>query len=263
MNYSFNIFSAFGIVLFSLFSAFLSGGIVMSIGLSSPEEIQKNYTFLSFIVGQTFMIIPLVIFLLFKKEPLLKTLRINPVAISILLYTFIFSLGLIILFDEIDRLIQIFRPAPQYINDLNTLLQTESILGFFLLFTAIAIIAPIGEELLFRGFLQQYLEKYWRDITKAILIIALFFAFIHMNPYWFIQIYMLGIILGFLSWKTNSIFPSLILHNLNNTIALMLSSFPNENDNFYLSNGHVSPWLIILAIFFVILGFNKINKRNL
>ena len=44
-----------------------------------------------------------------------------------------------------------------------------------------------------------------------------------MNPYWFFQIYILGIFLGFLAWKTNSIIAPLILHGLNNFIALLLS----------------------------------------
>ena len=234
----------------------------MSMGLSLPEESQKNYTFISFIIGQSFMIIPLILFLLSKKEPLIKRLRLNPVSMNIMFFSFIFSLGLIIISDEIDRLIQIFIPAPEYILDLNNLLQPESILGFFLLFTAVAIIAPVGEELLFRGFLQQFLEKYWRDITKSILIIALFFAIIHLNPFWFIQIYILGVVLGFLSWKTNSIIPSLILHSLNNSVALILSFVDLEKDNFYLLNGHVSPPIIILAVFFVIKGFTKINRKK-
>ena len=235
----------------------------MSIGLSLPEESQKNYTFISFIIGQSFMVLPLILFLLSKKEPLIKRLRLNAVSIKIIFFSFIFSLGLIIISDQIDRLIQIFIPTPEYILDLNNLLQPESIWGFILLFTAVAIIAPIGEEILFRGFLQQFLEIYWNDITKSILIIALFFAIIHLNPFWFIQIYILGIILGFLAWKTNSIIPSLILHSLNNTIALILSFIDLEKDNFYLSNGHVSLWIIIFAIFFVFKGFTEINKTKI
>ncbi len=235
----------------------------MSIGLSSPEESQKNYTFISFIIGQSFMILPLILFLLSKKEPLIKRLRLNPVSTNTLIYSFVFSLGLIIISDEIDRLIQVFIPAPEYILDLNNLLQPESVWGFILLFTAVAIIAPIGEEILFRGFLQQYLEKYWKDITKSILLIALFFAIIHLNPFWFVQIYILGIVLGFLAWKTNSIIPSLILHSLNNTAALILSFIDLKKDSFYLLNGHVSPWLIIISVFLIIKGFTRINKTKL
>ena len=234
----------------------------MGIGMSFPEESQKNYTFLSFIIGQSFMLIPLILFLISKKEPLKQRLRLNYVSNNILFLSLLLSLGLIILSDEIDRLIQVFIPAPEYILNINNLLNPESIFGFILLFIAVAIIAPLGEELLFRGFLQQYLEKYWKDITKAILITSLFFAVIHLNPFWFIQIYILGIMLGFLSWKTNSIIPSLILHTLNNTIALIVSFIDLKENNFYLWKGHVSPWIIIIAVFFLYKGFTELNNMK-
>ena len=259
MNNTFSIRAAFGIVVVSILSAFLVGGLVLGIGLSNPDSPQKLYTFISFILGQGFMLVPLVWFLKSRKEPLFKRLRLNPISKQTAKATLLFSIGLIVVFDEIDRIIQLFIPAPDYILDLNGLLQPDTIGGFILLFTAIALIAPLGEELLFRGFLQQFLEKHWKDITRAILVTALFFAMIHMNPYWFVQIYILGIMLGFLAWKTGSVFPPLILHGVNNSGA-MLFSFTNVGvPNIYLWNGHVAPWILILAVGCIVLGFKRIN----
>ena len=262
MNYNFKPQAAFAVVFISIFSAFLSGGIIVSLGLYFPEYSQKTFTFISFIVGQSFMLIPLISFLISKKEPLIKRLRINPISSETIKLTTMFSIGLIILSDELDRLIQIFIPSPNYIVDLNNLLQPESVFGYILLIIAIAIIAPIGEELLFRGFLQQFLEQHWKDITRAILITSLFFSIIHMNPYWFIQIYILGIMLGFLSWKTNSIFPPLILHALNNGTALLFSFIDPEKSSWYLWNNHVAPWILLLAIVLVYTGFVGLNKSK-
>ena len=262
MNYNFKPQTAFAIVFLSIFSAFLSGGIIVSVGLYFPEYSQKTFTFISFIVGQSFMLIPLIFFLISKKEPLVKRLRINPVSTKTIKLTIMFSIGLIILSDEFDRLIQVFIPSPNYIIDLNSLLQPESVLGYILLIIAVAIIAPIGEELLFRGFLQQFLEQSWKDITRAILITSLFFSIIHMNPYWFIQIYILGVMLGFLSWKTNSIFPPLILHALNNGTALLFSFIDLENSSLYLWNNHVAPWVLVLAAALVYKGFVDLNKSK-
>ncbi|MFL2998757.1 MAG: lysostaphin resistance A-like protein [Candidatus Neomarinimicrobiota bacterium] len=262
MNYNFKPQAAFAVVFISIFSAFLSGGIIVSLGLYFPEYSQKTFTFISFIVGQSFMLIPLISFLISKKEPLIKRLRINPISSETIKLTTMFSIGLIILSDEFDRLIQIFIPSPNYIVDLNNLLQPESVFGYILLIIAIAIIAPIGEELLFRGFLQQFLEQHWKDITRAILITSLFFSIIHMNPYWFIQIYILGIMLGFLSWKTNSIFPPLILHALNNGTALLFSFIDPEKSSWYLWNNHVAPWILLLAIVLVYTGFVGLNKSK-
>ncbi len=262
MNNMISIRAAFGIVLVSILSAFLAAGLVIGLSLSNPDSPQKFYTFISFIIGQAFMLVPLVWFLIYRKQPVLKRLRLNFVSYEILYLTIIFSFGVIVISDEIDRLIQFLIPAPDYILDLNGLLQPESLGGFILLFTAVVLIAPLGEELLFRGFLQQFLEKHWKDITRAILVTALLFAMIHMNPYWFIQIYFLGILLGFLAWKTGSVLPPLILHGMNNGGAMLFSFTNLEEHSFYVWGEHVSPFIIVLAIIGLVYGFKGINNSR-
>tara|TARA_Y100001970_G_scaffold291047_1_gene426858 strand:+ start:679 stop:1476 length:798 start_codon:yes stop_codon:yes gene_type:complete len=262
-NNTFTLRTVFSIVLISIISAFLVGGIVMAIALTISGEATKLHTFLSIIIGQSFMIVPLFLFLINKNEPLFNSLRIKSVPKEIILYSISISIGLTFISDEFDRIIQIFVPQPDYILDLNGALQPETTLGFVLLFIAVVIIAPLGEELLFRGFLQHFLEKYWKDITKAVLVTSLFFAFIHMNSYWFIQIYLLGIFLGYLSWKSGSIIPSLILHSTNNGAAILLS-FTNINiDSIYLWKGHLSPIIILVALYLFFFGFRGINNSRL
>lgn len=260
MNNTLRIRTAILVVISSIMSAFLAGAFVLGFGMANPDGPQKIYTFFSFIIGQSFMLVPLIWFLLSNKHPLLQTLRIKKVPFSTIYYTILLSLGVIILSDEVDKIVQIFIEAPEYVVDLNGVLKPESLSGFLLLFIAVVIIAPLGEELLFRGFFQKILEDNWKDVTRAVLVTAVIFSFIHMNPFWFAQIYILGILLGFLAWKTNSIIPSLILHSLNNLIALVLSFSANTEASFYLYRGHVSPWILLLAIIFVYTGFREINK---
>ena len=88
MNYSFTIFTAIGIVIISLFSAFMVGAAILGLGLNDSESSQKTYTLLSFIAGQGFMIVPLILFLIKKKEPILMRLRLNPVDRHILFSSF-------------------------------------------------------------------------------------------------------------------------------------------------------------------------------
>ena len=174
----------------------------------------------------------------------------------------IFSIGIIILFDALDRVIHQIVPTPDYIIDLGKIMQPESTLGLIFLFLAVVIMAPIGEEIVFRGFLQKFLEEHWKDITKAVLVTSLFFAMIHFNPYWTIQIYLLGVILGFLSWKTKSVIPSIILHSINNGMAFILTVSDEYNINFYLWGNYVSPFFIIVAIYLSYYSINKINQIN-
>ena len=263
MKYISDTKSAFIIVFLSIFSAFLAGGIVTWFGVSYGESHQKIITFISFIVGQSIMVVPLIIFLKFKKLPLFHSVRFKILEYGTIKPIILFSTGLIILSDEVDRIIQHFIPPPEYVLDLNHLLKPDSFLSAFLLFIAVVILAPLGEEIIFRGFLQQSLEKHWKDVTQAILFTALIFSLIHMNPYWFVQIYFLGVILGFLAWKTKSILAPLILHSLNNAMALLLSSLDLQENNLYIWNGHVAPWVLIFACFSVFLGFKQINQTSL
>ena len=83
---------------------------------------------------------------------------------------------------------------------------------------------------------------------------------IHMNPYWFIQIYILGILLGFLAWKTNSVIPPLILHGINNGMAMFFSFTEIESNHIYIFKGHVAPWFVFFAVYAVLKGFKSINQ---
>ena len=171
------------------------------------------------------------------------------------------SLGTIILSDEVDRLVGMVFPIPDYIEKLAEFVQFDTPLYALLLILATVIIAPFCEEVLFRGFLQQFLENHWKDVTKAILITSMFFAAFHMNPGWIIQIYLLGIILGYLAWRTGSVFPGLILHSLNNGLALIIQNIQVPWINYYTWKNHVSPLFLLLALFLFYRGYKTINSN--
>ena len=230
-----------GVVILSVISAFLVGGIIMSIFYSTPNQTDKVYLYLSFFLGQGVIVLPPIYYLNFKKKSIFDSFRIKPISFNTVINSIIFSAGIIILFDALDRVI-------------------HQIVIF--LFLAVVVMAPIGEEVVFRGFLQKFLEEYWKDITRAVLITSLFFAMIHFNPYWTIQIYLLGVILGFLSWKTKSVIPSIILHSINNGMAFISTVSDEYNVNLYLWGDYVSPVFIIIAIYLLYYSINEINQIN-
>ena len=97
---------------------------------------------------------------------------------------------------------------------------------------------------------------------KYLEISCLFFAMIHFNPFWTVQIYLLGVILGFLSWRTNSIIPSIVLHSMNNGIAFILTVFDESDLGIYLWNENVSPLFIAIAIYLIYSGFKNITQNE-
>ena len=67
MRNVFTVRTAFIIVSLSIVSAFITGGIVLWFGMRYAENHQKLFTFISFIVGQGLMMVPLIIYLKYKK----------------------------------------------------------------------------------------------------------------------------------------------------------------------------------------------------
>ena len=85
----------------------------------------------------------------------------------------------------------------------------------------IAIIPGIGEELLFRGFLQNILKRITKNDHMAIWITAVLFSAIHFQFYGFIPRMLLGALFGYLYvWSGNLLIP-IVAHFLNNFVSLM------------------------------------------
>ena len=261
MNKTFTIRFVIIIMIASLFIGLAGVVLVLSVCTALfPESDSRFPTVLSILIGQGIMILPVFAIIYLKNESFSQSFRIKYIPLNSILPVVILSLGTIILSDEVDRLIGMVFPIPDYIEKLGEFVQFDTPLYALLLILVTVIIAPFCEEVLFRGFLQQFLENHWKDVTKAILITSMFFAAFHMNPGWIIQIYLLGIILGYLAWKTGSIFPGLILHSLNNGLVLIMQNLHVPLENYYTWKNHVSPLLLLLAVLLFFRGYKTINS---
>lgn len=91
-----------------------------------------------------------------------------------------------------------------------------------LLFFAIAILAPVLEELLFRGLLQNSLMQKM-PAYAAILLSGVIFAAVHMDPIAFLPLMVLGAAFGYLYHATGSLRVCIAIHVINNAAAMLLS----------------------------------------
>jgi membrane protease YdiL (CAAX protease family) len=92
---------------------------------------------------------------------------------------------------------------------------------------SVVIIAPFYEELVFRKFILGGLLKK-TSAANAILISAFFFALIHMNWLQGINAFILGIIVGWIYYKTKSIGLAMFGHFVNNFYAVTLGILQEE-----------------------------------
>jgi membrane protease YdiL (CAAX protease family) len=90
----------------------------------------------------------------------------------------------------------------------------------WLLLTTV-VVAPIGEETLFRGFLFRGWHRSPRDVWAAIGATALLWAIIHVqyDPIALAQIFVFGLVLGWMRWTTGSTIATILLHGLLNGAA--------------------------------------------
>ena len=116
-----------------------------------------------------------------------------------------------------------------------------------------ALIPALFEEFAFRGMIMGSLRKF--GDMPAILVSALIFAFYHGN---FIQIpfaFLVGIFLGLIAVMTDSIWPAVIAHFINNLYAVIVNSLSND----YLAFVSIS---FLLIIFLGFIGLIVLVKKK-
>ena len=96
-------------------------------------------------------------------------------------------------------------------------------------YLVIGLLVPFAEELVFRGaILKSLLTKYrpW----LAIVLSAVIFSAAHLNPAQMPHAFLIGLLLGWMYWRTGSILPGMAYHWANNSAAYVIYNvYPNPD----------------------------------
>lgn len=143
------------------------------------------------------------------------------------------------------------------LENFNSIINILTIRGLPETILIIGIITPIAEELLFRGLVYNTLLKSF-PILPTIFIQAFLFGICHGNIIQCIYTTFLGIVFGYLIYKTKSLYSSIIAHISNNLTAIIVFNFLPKNINSILTY----VLFIILGISFTLLFLIILNKNN-
>jgi len=179
-----------------------------------------GYYFKAISVEILLVMIPPIVFLIYKKYDIKKILRLNKISIlNIILIVFItcFSIPVVGILNLINMVIikLIFGSTnlPQVqIPDVVTLIKGFIVIGMS---------AAVCEEVLFRGVIMRGYEKLGK--TKAIIITAFLFGLMHHDFQRFLGTFLLGILMGFLVYRADSIYAGMIAHFTNNSLVVLLT----------------------------------------
>ena len=161
---------------------------------------------------------------LLGRQPWRQTMPLQPVRWAVLAAVLVTMLGAAILLSEADNLLRMILPMPAWVVAMFKLAfgLGGSFWGSLML---LVIVAPVSEELLCRGLiLRGFLSRF--GPRKAILLSALLFAGLHLNPWQFVSAFALGGLLGWWLLRTGSLVPCLAGHAIYNGCVLAAPYLP-------------------------------------
>lgn len=112
------------------------------------------------------------------------------------------------------------------------------------------VVAPVAEELVFRGALLSGLRQRFKE-PAAIVLSAAAFSLMHMNPEQTVYQFLLGLVLAFVSLRCVSLVPAILIHACSNLIAVLLDIVPPLNAALAACMDYLvhTPWLFaVLAV---------------
>ena len=136
-------------------------------------------------------------------------------------------------------------------NELVKLMTRDSRIGILLInLFVMAVLPAIGEELMFRGTIQPFLQKWTKNPHWAIWITAIIFSAIHFQISGFIPRMLIGAYLGYLCYWSGSLWLPILAHFMHNSMSILTDfimlrrGFDVENVNFTDIHG----WKYILGV---------------
>lgn len=170
--------------------------------------------------------------------------------------------------EDVNAWVEKLIPAPPWFWELFSKI-FEGDYGFMGVFLKVAVIAPIIEELIFRGLIFHGFRKNYNGFV-AVFMSALLFSLFHLNPWQIPATFVLGLLLGWLMLRTNNILLAILGHSINNAWVLLTitywkplhehSIYLLEHNNFLYLSGLV-VFLSLILIYFTSIPWLHKNRK--
>lgn len=179
------------------------------------------------------------------RKSLFTSIALKPLMLSTaLVFTVILTFNVLVQWFPLEDLLE---------NEFDGL--THTFLGAF----TISVLAPLLEEVMFRGAIQGYMMRRMRSPWAAIIAAALVFGIFHMNPVQIVYATLLGVVFGWIYYRTGSLMSVIVGHVLNNTIATIMMLLLGSTGEKELLNEYVSSEAALASEIFTFLLFGALS----
>lgn len=210
--------------------------------LDSLLEFTLSLTNVFLLISSILTVLALILIYKIKKRNYTEELQIKKTknfniyfAIIIGIACWLFNTGVLSLIDEAG----LFSSRFQHMSEILAPLDKGNII---IAIITVGIAAPLAEEFLFRGVIYNTLSKKI-SIKWTIIIQAILFGVFHGNLVQGTYATLLGLVFGYVTYKTKSLWPAIIMHMVNNSIATIVS---------YIASNYLGGTLVY--ILFAIIG---------
>jgi hypothetical protein len=241
-----NIKQAIGILLIFIFLSMIFGMLgSMSFFTDSPQ-LQSLSLLISYTLAAGGTVLIIIRMKKLQHPDLHAFLNYTP-GLKTILITLILTFTVIVIIEPITNII----PVPESYQSLFEELFKPTISAFL---TAV-VIAPVLEEMIFRGIiLEGFLKNY--SPLKSILLASLLFGLAHLNIWQFIGAFLIGVFISWIYWKTKSLGLAVGIHITNNLVsylAMYFSSKPLADTTIHNFIGNTPLYITIVGISALIL----------
>jgi len=131
----------------------------------------------------------------------------------------------------------------------------EGGLGMSFNLVMLALVPGICEELLFRGYAQRQFERASGPVG-GILLSGVLFGLYHLRPSQVLPLVVLGLFLAYLTWRTGSLWPAILVHVLHNGLAVVAAQYVQTHPSYDLQalEQAAMPWYAVLGGFAIFGG---------
>lgn len=277
------IFSYLGIVVIKSTIGLSAAELLDGSTQSMSKENINALKFLQLMNSLGIFLFPALLFTLLSSRKILETLRLNraPAANSLLLLLplFVTFLPLINLTVEWNANMQL----PTFLTSLEEWMRqsedqamqlTQAFLkmdtpgDLTINFLLIALLPALGEELIFRGIVQQTINKGNSNYHIGVWLAAIFFSALHLQFYGFLPRLLLGAFFGYLFVWSGNLWVPILAHFINNATALLATYIlgPNVVKEDFDTIGATESTYLFTAISFVLFlyllkVFQQLHKK--
>jgi membrane protease YdiL (CAAX protease family) len=159
----------------------------------------------------------------------------------------VMAVGVLALSQALESLVLLLDVGPgPTLEWMSRTVSAATPLGLALAVAVVGLLAPVGEELFFRGYMLTRLREVWSP-GPAVLMSAIAFGIIHGELVHGLLAAVIGVYLGLVTERAGSVIPAMICHAVNNTASVLLSAWLGSPAGHAVNAGLVAVMGVIVA----------------